>query len=122
MRPRNPNDNCGLVMRFDADNWLQLGAEYNKGGTQILCIEAVGGYANRFRYDFLSSKEDPKASCWNRLHYRAASRDVRSEYSLDGKRWIPAGSIYREMNFLVHGIFLDKDTLLTKHTLDGAKL
>jgi len=81
-KPQGRYDQCGLVLRLDAENWIKASAEYISADTMKL-----GSVVTNLGYSDWATQDI--SSAVGQLWYRASKRgsDVRLEFSLDGDLW-----------------------------------
>jgi len=82
-KPQGKYDQCGLVLRLDADNWIKASVEYLGGerSSKLGSVVTNLGYSD-WATQAISADVD-------RLWYRASKRgaDVRLDFSLNGETW-----------------------------------
>jgi uncharacterized protein len=82
-KPHGKYDQCGLVLRLDADNWIKASVEYLGGesSSKLGSVVTNLGYSD-WATQAISADVD-------HLWYRASKRgpDVRLDFSLDGQTW-----------------------------------
>lgn len=81
-KPQGKYDQCGLVLRLDAENWIKASAEYISAENMKL-----GSVVTNLGYsDWATQDISPDVG---QLWYRASKRgpDVKLEFSLDGDLW-----------------------------------
>lgn len=75
-------DQCGVVVRIDAENWIKASIEYEEAGhSRLGSVVTNLGYSDWATQDI--------ASDWGRAWYRVCRRgaDYRLEYSREGIDW-----------------------------------
>lgn len=81
-QPQNEYDQCGLIVRIDAENWIKVSAEYiNPQLTQLGSVVTNLGYS-----DWATTEISPEIQ---RISYRISRRgpDFLLQNSYDGKTW-----------------------------------
>lgn len=80
--PLTQYDQCGLMARIDAQNWIKMSTEYETPELSRLGSVVTNlGYSDWATQDLSS----PPAEMWYRMSRREA--DFRLDYSFDGEEW-----------------------------------
>lgn len=80
--PRSQYDQCGLIARIDAENWIKCSVEYeDESLSRLGSVVTNSGFSDWATQDISSEVRS--------LFYRLSKRgqDVRVEYALDGANW-----------------------------------
>ena len=80
--PQNKYDQCGLILRLDADNWIKASTEFiDSDHSKLGSVVTNLGYS-----DWATQNLSPDT---RQLWYRASKRgaDVRLDFALDGENW-----------------------------------
>ena len=81
-RPRQQYDQCGLMVRVDAENWIKLSTEYeDEQHSRLGSVVTNLGYSDWATQDVASNLRQ----LWYRISKRGA--DFLLEHSLDGQDW-----------------------------------
>ena len=81
-RPRLQYDQCGLLVRLDADNWIKTSTEYETPThSRLGSVVTNLGFSDWATIDLV----DPTDTLWYRIQSRG--NDFLLEYSPDGSRW-----------------------------------
>lgn len=81
-KPQTQYDQCGLIVRLDAKNWIKLSTEYeNEKTSRLGSVVTNLGYSDWATQDITSDHTD----MWYRIHKNGA--DFLLEHSYDGSLW-----------------------------------
>lgn len=81
-QPQSQYDQCGLIARIDAENWIKCSVEYeDERLSRLGSVVTNYGYSDWATQDISSEVRS--------LFYRLSRRgqDIRIEYALDGTEW-----------------------------------
>ena len=81
-QPRQQYDQCGLIVRIDAENWLKVSTEYENDE-----ISRLGSVVTNLGYSDWATQDIPSAhrEMWYRISKRGS--DFLVEGSFDGQKW-----------------------------------
>ncbi len=81
-RPQTQYDQCGLMVRVDADNWIKLAAEYEDER-----ISRLGSVVTNLGFSDWATQDIPsdRTEMWQRIS--KAGSDFLLESSFDGQGW-----------------------------------
>ena len=100
--PLTQYDQCGLMVRIDAQNWIKMSTEYETPELSRLGSVVTNlGYSDWATQDIAS----PPAEIWYRISRRGA--DLRLDYSFDGKEWhqMRIAHLHQEAETLEIGVY-----------------
>ncbi len=81
-RPRTKYDQCGLLLRLDAENWIKCSTEYeDETCSRLGSVVTNLGYSDWATQDIASAHTE----MWYRIRKNGA--DFLLEHSYDGQRW-----------------------------------
>jgi len=81
--PRHQYDQCGLLVRADADNWIKAGVEYeDEALSRLGAVVTNLGYSDWSTQNFSSAQTE----LWHRISRRGD--DFLIESSVDGQTWM----------------------------------
>lgn len=81
-QPRQQYDQCGLIVRIDAENWIKVSTEYEDAAhSRLGSVVTNLGYSDWATQDISSDQR----TMWYRIS--SAGSDFLLESSLDGQRW-----------------------------------
>ncbi len=81
-RPQEKYDQCGLMIRLDAENWIKASTEYeDESCSRLGSVVTNLGYSDWATQDISSEHRE----MWYRIHKNGA--DFLLEHSYDGQRW-----------------------------------
>jgi len=81
-QPQHQYDQCGLIVRIDAENWLKVSTEYDDPH-----ISRLGSVATNLGYSDWATQDvsSEQAEMWYRINRRG--QDFKVEASHDGNDW-----------------------------------
>lgn len=77
-------DQCGLMVRHDAENWLKLSIEYEDADhSRLGSVVTRAGYSDWATTDIASDRQP----IWYRISSEHQLQDFKLDYSRDGVHW-----------------------------------
>jgi hypothetical protein len=82
-RPQAQYDQCGLMVRVDAENWIKLSTEY-----ETETLSRLGSVVTNLGFSDWATQDVPSTRTAIGYRISRSGPDFRLEYSHDGQAWI----------------------------------